>query len=137
VFFFLGSNHVLGAASTSPRRLVAQAATSTFGLQVPIPLSYGAQELPCPTTTLWHRHGVQASPRHHFDSDTVSQHHDSNMALQRHDCDAVLQHLDCDVVPQRLDCNAVPQRLDCNATTAMRRRNATTATWHRNATTAT
>ncbi|KAH9021184.1 hypothetical protein EDB84DRAFT_1580941 [Lactarius hengduanensis] len=90
------------------------AATSTFGLQVPTPPSYGAQELPCPIATLRHRRGMRASPRR-YDSDTASQRHDCDAVPQRHDCDAVPQRHDCDAVPQRHDCDAVPQRYDCDA----------------------
>ncbi|KAH9042406.1 hypothetical protein EDB84DRAFT_1576635 [Lactarius hengduanensis] len=90
------------------------AATSTFGLQVPTPPSYGAQELPCPIATLRHRRGMRASPRR-YDSDTASQRHDCDAVPQRHDCDAVPQRYDCDAVPQRYDCDAVPQRYDCDA----------------------
>ncbi|KAH9014291.1 hypothetical protein EDB84DRAFT_1680202, partial [Lactarius hengduanensis] len=86
------------------------AATSTFGLQVPTPPSYGAQELPCPIATLRHRRGMRASPRR-YDSDTAS---------QRHDCDAVP--------------HATTATRCRNVTTATRYRNATTAMRRRNAT---
>ncbi|KAH9002765.1 hypothetical protein EDB86DRAFT_2827147 [Lactarius hatsudake] len=102
-----GFKHVLGAASTSPaivpttfsalpppRPAQACIATTTFGLQVPIPPSCSTQELPCPTVTLRHHHDATTATRRHSVMKTMTQ---RVVLRQRHSA----QYYNSDTTPRR------------------------------------
>ncbi|KAH8995206.1 hypothetical protein EDB86DRAFT_2829523 [Lactarius hatsudake] len=136
------------SALPPPRPAQACIATTTFGLQVPIPPSCSTQELPCPTVTLRHHHDATTATRCHsrhsaqyYNSDTTPwRDEDSNTARgvtktstrhvalrQRHSA----QCYNSDMMPRRdKDSNMAPWHGEDNDTAPQYGEDSNTVPWH-------